>query len=400
MGPNGAHELAPPALRCAVEHGAPAIRDRWHQDIRSDGVLVDLACASQRDKVAEAVGERLSERGTGQTVGILAAYHEFSLTSARAGRHLLRCPIGHLGSPPAVPFVELLVGNRSVQQLSDLGERVRPRTVYRPRRRFDRGVGLRPADLGPRIQPQVLELRRGQTGLDLQIARPWPAQPLLPAPTAGGRAPTEQLATAQLSGGGLHQPAAVGLHCGDPRPSLGRHLEEVVCGSLRRQWVADIGARVGERDVDPRDGSVVLGPPGLSGGGQDPHARFLRSGDVRPPVERFGLGVGVADADESKQQWTVLGQQQVDREHQISGALPLPDPQCGSAGGRHAACEDRSARRGRVAGGAQVPLDAAGEPGVGEGEVGELQAPVGEHQIPVGHQLAQRPEPAPETRKH
>ena len=44
--------------------------------------MVDLARASQRDEVAEAVGEGLSERGTGQTVGILAAYDKFSLASA------------------------------------------------------------------------------------------------------------------------------------------------------------------------------------------------------------------------------------------------------------------------------------------------------------------------------
>ena len=132
VGPNSDHELAPPASRCAVEHGAPAIRDRWHQDICTRGVLVDLARASQRDKVAEAVGERLSERGAGQTVGVLAPYDKFSLAGPRAGRHLLRRHIGHLGSPPAVPFVELLVGNRSSQQLSDFSERVRPRTVYRP----------------------------------------------------------------------------------------------------------------------------------------------------------------------------------------------------------------------------------------------------------------------------
>ena len=155
-----------------------------------------------------------------------------------------------------------------------------------------------------------------------------------------------------------------------------------------------------EWDFDARDGSVVRGPPGLSGRGQDPYAWLLRNGDVGPPVQRFGLGVRVADADESKQQRTVGRHQQVDREHQISGAFPLPDPQCSATAGRHAAREDRSARRGRVSGGAEVPLDAAGEPGVGEREVGELQAPVGEHQIPVGRQVAERPEPAPEARKH
>ena len=135
------------------------------------------------------------------------------------------------------------------------------------------------------------------------------------------------------------------------------------------------------------------------GRSQNPHARFLRSGDVRPPVERFGPGVGVADADESQQQSTVSRHNHVDGEHKISGAFPLPDPQHGTAAGRDAAREDRSAGRSRVAGGAEVPLDAAGEPAVGQGEVGELQALVGEHQIPVSHQVAQRPEPPPETRK-
>ena len=115
------------------------------------------------------------------------------------------------------------------------------------------------------------------------------------------------------------------------------------------------------------------------GGGQNPHARFLRSGDVRPPVERFGLGIGVVDTHESEQQGTAGWHQQVNREHQIPGAFPLPDPQCGSTAGRHAAREDRSAGRGRVAGRAEVPLDATGEPGVGERKVGELQAPVCEH---------------------
>ena len=300
-----------------------------------------------------------------------------------------------------MPFVEGLVRHRPGHQLGDLGERVGPRTVYGPGRRFDRRVSLRPADLGASLQPKVLELGRGQTGLDLEVATAWPAQPLLPVPAAGGRAPEKQLAAAQLSGRGLDEPSAVGLHRGDPRPSLGRDLEEVIRGSLRRQRIADVGGRVvGEGDVDTRDGSVVSGPPGSSGGGQDPHARFLGGGDVRPPVERFGLRVGIADTDESEQQPTVGRHQQVDREDEISGAFPLPDPHCGATAGRHAAREHGSARRGRVAGGAEVPLHAAGEPGVGEPEVGELQTPVGEHQIPVSLQVAQRPQPASELRKH
>jgi hypothetical protein len=49
---------------------------------------------------------------------------------------------------------------------------------------------------------------------------------------------------------------------------------------------------------------------------------------------------------------------------------------------------------------AEVPLDAAGEPGVGERKVSELQAPVGEQQIPVDRQVAERPEPASEAREH
>ena len=114
----------------------------------------------------------------------------------------------------------------------------------------------------------------------------------------------------------------------------------------------------------------------------------------------LGSGSGLRMRTKASSRRTVGRHQQVDREHQISGAFPLPDPQCSATVGRHAAREDRSARRRRVAGGAEVPLDAAGEPGVGEREVGELQAPVGEHQIPVGREVAQRPEPAPEARKH
>jgi hypothetical protein len=53
-----------------------------------------------------------------------------------------------------------------------------------------------------------------------------------------------------------------------------------------------------------------------------------------------------------------------------------------------------------VAGGAEIPLDAAGEPGVGEREVGELQTRVGEHKIAIGHRVPKRPEPAAEARKH
>ena len=71
-----------------------------------------------------------------------------------------------------------------------------------------------------------------------------------------------------------------------------------------------------------------------------------------------------------------------------------------SSVGRHAPREDRPACRGRVTGGAEIPLDAASEPGVGEREIGELQALVGEDQIPVGHEVTQRPEPPTEARKH
>ena len=49
---------------------------------------------------------------------------------------------------------------------------------------------------------------------------------------------------------------------------------------------------------------------------------------------------------------------------------------------------------------AEIPLNAAGEPGVGEGEVGELKTLVGEHQIPVVEQIPQRPKPATEAGQH
>lgn len=43
---------------------------------------------------------------------------------------------------------------------------------------FDRRVRLRPAELALAASPEVLKSRRSQTGLDLEVARPWPAQPL------------------------------------------------------------------------------------------------------------------------------------------------------------------------------------------------------------------------------
>src|SRR6185436_9954796 len=141
--------------------------------------------------------ERLAERRARQRVGILAAYAKFGLASAGTGRHLLRILIGNLGSPPAMPLVQLLLRNRLCHQLAQLGERVRPGTVYQPARSFDGRIGLRPADLATSRQSQVLELRRGQTSLDLEVAGPWPAQPLLPAPAAGGSAPKKQLPAAQ-----------------------------------------------------------------------------------------------------------------------------------------------------------------------------------------------------------
>src|SRR5918995_5633376 len=186
VGPDGVHELAPPPVRCAVEYRAPPVRDRWHQTIGTGGVLVNLARASQGHEVAEAVRAGLSERDARQDVGILSAYGEFYSAGAGAGRHLLWRGIGDLGLPPAMPFVEVLIANRPGHQLGDLGERVRPRAVYGLRRRFDRRVGLCPADLGVPLQPQVLELSRAQTGLDFEVATAWPAQPLLPAPAAGG----------------------------------------------------------------------------------------------------------------------------------------------------------------------------------------------------------------------
>src|SRR5829696_3360110 len=96
-----------------------------------------------------------------------------------------------------MPFVEGLVRYYPGHQLGDPGERVGPRTVYGPGRRFDRRVGLRPADLGASLQPKVLELGRGETSLDLEVETAWPAQPLLPVSAAGGRAQKKQLAAAQ-----------------------------------------------------------------------------------------------------------------------------------------------------------------------------------------------------------
>lgn len=94
----------------------------------------------------------------------------------------------------------------------------------------------------------------------------------------------------------------------------------------------------------------------------------------------------------------VLRQPQVHLERQVAQPLPLPETDhftavgCGDAGGVH-----RRAGQCGVAGRADVPLDAAGEPGAVEGEVGRLQDGVGVEQLPAGRLVVKGVDPAAEA---
>jgi hypothetical protein len=86
VGSNRDQKSAPPAVRRTVEHRGPPICVRWHLNICTSSVLVDLAGATQCDELAEVIGERLSEWRTWQIVRIRPSYDKFSRASARASR--------------------------------------------------------------------------------------------------------------------------------------------------------------------------------------------------------------------------------------------------------------------------------------------------------------------------
>jgi hypothetical protein len=216
----------------------------------------------------------------------------------------------------------------------------------------------------------------------------------LPVPPAGGRAPTEQLAAAQRL---VRSARAHGrrLHSGDPGRRRG-HPEEVVRGSLRRERVADIGSRIVGEGCRRARRIRRTRSPGSSGGRQDPHARFLRNGNVRPPVERLGHLVRVADAYEGEQQWTVGRHEQVDREYR---SRVRSHSQTAARLGWTARCPRRPV--GSLSQSGPWSRGSTSIPPANQALVSAKLANCRRrfvNSIPVGHQLAQRPETAPEAR--
>ncbi len=137
------------------------------------------------------------------------------------------------------------------------------------------------------------------------------------------------------------------------------------------------------RDGHPAQAPLVAEMPGFVGGGED--APLLGHGDVGPPVRRHGALVRVADPDADAEEVRALRQPQVDLEGQVAQPFPLPRGAAsrrrrgGHAGGVHG-----RAGQGGVAGGSDVPFDAAGEPGSVEGEVGGLEHRVDVEELAVG----------------
>ncbi len=242
----------------------------------------------------------------------------------------------------------------------------------------------------------MFQLGAGEAGLDLAVAAgAGCGQPLLPAPSAGPVAPHEELAAAQQVGGGLDEPVPVGVQRGDPAAAAVRHLVEVVGGVRAVQGVAAVDAVV-RRDGDLAQAALVAELPGLVGGGEDPD--LLPDRGVGPPVRGHRPLVRVADADTGVEEVGAVGQPQVDLEGQVAQAFPLPQAQHLSPvrGGDAGGVQGR-AGEGGVAGGADVPFDAAGVPGAVEGEAGGLEHRVAVEEFASGGQVEQGGDAAAEA---
>lgn len=223
----------------------------------------------------------------------------------------------------------------------------------------------------------MLQLGAGEPGLDLAVAAgAGLGEPLLPAPPARAGTPDEQLASAQHVGGRLHEPFTRVVERGDPAALPVGYFVEVVGGEVGARRTGAVDALVlGYRH--PAQPPLVAEVPGLVR--RDQHPAPLGDGDVGPPVHGGGLLVRVADADADVQEVGAVRQPQVDLEGQVAQPFPLPQAEHLTAvGGRYPGRVDGCAGQGRVAGRADVPLDAAGEPGAVEGEAGGL-----EHRVAV-----------------
>lgn len=242
----------------------------------------------------------------------------------------------------------------------------------------------------------MLQLGAREPGLDLAVpVGVRLGEPLLPAPAATAGSPHEQLPAAQHVGGRLHQPAPVGVEGGDPAaPDVGQ-LVEVVSGVRAVERVAAVDSLV-RRHGYPAQTPLVSEVPGLPRRRQ--HSALLRNCDVGPPVGRHGPLVRIADADTDVQEVGVLRQPEVDLEGQVAQAFPLPQAEhLAAVGGGDAGRVQRGAGEGGVAGGADVPFDAAGVPGAVEGEVGGLEHRVAVKEFAAGRLVQERGDAAPES---
>lgn len=270
-----------------------------------------------------------------------------------------------------------------------------PTPVHRLGIGLEESVGLDPGPARAGRHRQVLQLGPGQPGLDLQVGRVGPGEPLLPVPAAGAGAPVEQLAAAQPVGGRLDQAGPGLVQRGDPPAFAVRDVQEVVRRAGQSAGIAAVGALVvGEGDLSQIGGVVEV--EGAVGGAHHPGPLRLGHGDVGPPVDRdLGFG-GVVDGDVDVQDRGAGRQPGVDLQHQLPQAFELVHPQHGRAvrGGDPYGVQRLAGQR-PVPGGAEVPLHAAGHPGVPQGEVGRLQDRVAVQQFAARGTVHQRPEPPP-----
>ncbi len=381
--PRGLQQIAPGRRDQRRSGDGAGSRQVPGSEQRQPGLLL----RAQRGRVERRTGQVQSRAG-----GLQRA------PSGAGGQRLLRFVVG-VRQPGGVGGIDVRARQRGRQPGRGLFPGRSPvRAVHRRGVGLQRPVRLQPAELAAGFQRDVLQLRTGQACLDLGIAAgAGLGEPLLPAPPGPPRPPQEELAAAQGVGGGLHQAAAVHVEGGDPAAGAVGHRVEVVGGELAAQRIGPVGA-VGVRYRDAAQGPFVAEVPGLLGGGQDTGVLVLGHGGVGPPVDRHGVMVRIADPDAHVEEVGAVGQPQVHLEGQIAQPLPLPQPQhLPAVRRRDTGGVQRGAGEGGVAGGTDVPFDAAGEPGAVEREGRGLQHRVAVEQFTVGGLVVQGVHPAAET---
>ena len=246
---------------------------------------------------------------------------------------------------------------------------------------LEQAIRFQPRPRGLGRHGQVLHLRAGQTGLDLDVGLARHREELLPASPTAACAPDEKLAPSQRACRSLHQSLALPVKGRNPRlPGIGDTIE--VVGGVRQ--IGGIGMVCPIRDrhgyqVKPAIVETVSFP----GRHEDTGVRSFGHRDVGPPVHGNCPFVRVGDAHTHQEHRGTVRQVGIDLEGNLPYPLPLVKPQDrGSVRSLDACGEERVTGKGAVADDADVPLYAATEPRIAYGEVCRLKNRIEIQELP------------------